>query len=131
MAVLLNNLAEVLLDEGKLGEAETLYRQALAIQKKTVGNENPNVASYMNDLGGALALQGKLAEAETLLREALTMRSNLLGSEHPDVAASLNNLAFCASKARQAGGSGDLAPRGAGDANKTAGARTSERGRLA
>ena len=83
----------MLRDEGKLTEAETTQRQALAMQRKLLGEEHPEVAISLNNLALVLRDQGKLAEAEAMLRDALAMQRKLLGDEHPKVAVSLDNLA--------------------------------------
>jgi hypothetical protein len=44
----LNNLAGVLKAQGKYGEAEPLYQQALEILKKALGPDHPNVAASLN-----------------------------------------------------------------------------------
>ena len=70
-----------------------MHREALAMRRKLLGNEHPDVALSLDNLADVLQAQGKLAEAETMYREALAMRRKLLGNEHPDVAISLINLA--------------------------------------
>jgi serine/threonine protein kinase/Tfp pilus assembly protein PilF len=86
-------VAGVLQAEGNLAEAETAYREVLAMQRKLLGNEHPDVATSLNNLANMLRQRHDLAEAETMYREALAMRRKLLGNEHPDVATSLHNLA--------------------------------------
>ena len=93
VAYALNDLALVLEAQGKLPEAETMFREELAMCRKLLDNESLYVAYALNNLALVLYDQGKLPEAETLQREALTMKRKLLGNEHPAVANSLNNLA--------------------------------------
>jgi tetratricopeptide (TPR) repeat protein len=76
------------------GEAESLHRKALAIRRKLLGNEHPDVATSMDRLAIALGGQGKLEEAERIHREALAMRRKLLGNAHPDLAHTLFNLGW-------------------------------------
>ena len=71
-----------------------MHRQGLAMKKKLLGNEHPDVAASLNNLAYVLAQQGKWVEAETMHREALAMFRKLLGNEHPYVATSLNNSAI-------------------------------------
>jgi Tfp pilus assembly protein PilF len=59
----LNNRAEH-------GEAEPLYRRALAIDEKSLGPEHPNVAIRLNNLAELLSATNRLAEAEPLYRRA-------------------------------------------------------------
>ena len=53
-----------------------MYREALAMRRKLLGNEHPDVATTLNGLAWVLAVKGKLAEAETMYREALAMRGS-------------------------------------------------------
>src|SRR5207247_5854338 len=86
LASWLNDLATILKHEDKLADAETLYREALAINKRFLGNEHREVAVTLNNLAQVVGWQGKLGEEEQLMREALQMGRNLWGNEHPLVA---------------------------------------------
>jgi tetratricopeptide (TPR) repeat protein len=77
---------------GKLDRAENSLRQALAMNRKLLGDEDAE-QNYLQFLAEVLQLRGKLDEAESMSRQVLTMNRKLKGNEHPDVAASLNNLA--------------------------------------
>jgi tetratricopeptide (TPR) repeat protein len=105
----LNNLAALLEAQGKYDEAEPLYRQSLAIDRKVsvlmyvclfhrtssqvYGDEHPEVATDLNNLAVLLEAQGKYNEAEPVYRQSLVIMRMVLGEEHPDVTTSLNNLA--------------------------------------
>jgi CHAT domain-containing protein len=89
----LNNLAGLYRSQGRYSEAEPLYRQALDMRKRLLGNEHPDVATSLDNLAFLYWTQGRYSEAEPLYRQALDMNKRLLGNEHPDVATSLNNLA--------------------------------------
>ena len=43
--------------QGKYDEAEPLYRESLAIDKKIYGDEHPEVATDLNNLAGLLKAQ--------------------------------------------------------------------------
>ena len=45
MAINLNNLARLLSETNRLGEAEPLYRRALAIDEASYGQDHPDVAT--------------------------------------------------------------------------------------
>lgn len=91
---IMNNLALSLTDAGSYAEAEPLYKRALAIREKALGDDHPDVANSLNGLAMLYLNQGKYAEAELLLKRALTIREKALGPDHSDVATSLNNLAL-------------------------------------
>ncbi len=50
---------------GGSGEAETIYREVLALREKVLGPEHPDTLSTRHNLAGALIDQGRPAEAET------------------------------------------------------------------
>ena len=59
MAVSLKNLAKVLAMQEKLPEAETSYREALAIGEAELGETNPTVGSTLGNLALVLQRQGE------------------------------------------------------------------------
>jgi tetratricopeptide (TPR) repeat protein/tRNA A-37 threonylcarbamoyl transferase component Bud32 len=79
-------------------ETETLLREALAIQEKRLGPDDPALALTSNELGIYYGYRGELAKAEPLFRRALKIREAGLGPGHPDVAVTLNNLAIVRAK---------------------------------
>jgi tetratricopeptide (TPR) repeat protein len=89
-----NNLADALHGRGKYGEAETMYREVLAVRHRVLGSEHPDTLNSANNLAFALKYQGKYGEAETMYRETLAVQQRVLGSEHPHTLNSANNLAF-------------------------------------
>ena len=78
---------------GAYGRAEPLYRQALEITKKALGEGHPDYATSLNNLALLYYAMGAYDRAEPLYRQALEIRKKVLGEEHPDYATSLNNLA--------------------------------------
>ncbi len=64
-------LAEVVREQGRLEEAETLCRAALARSRELLGNEHPQVNYSFNGLAFLLQRQGKLTELEDLYRGRL------------------------------------------------------------
>jgi CHAT domain-containing protein len=90
----LNNLANVLADQGDYAGARPLHERALQIREAALGPEHPNVAMSLNNLANVLLGQGDDAGARPLHERALAIREAALGPEHPDVANSLNNLAL-------------------------------------
>ena len=70
-----------------------MFRHALAIKLKALGEAHPDTATSYNNLAATLLTQGKQAEAEAMLRHALAIKLKALGEAHPDTATSYNNLA--------------------------------------
>src|SRR5262249_31306680 len=68
-----NNLANVLRQQGKLVQAETLQRKSLGLIRETVPESHPSVAIAKNNLGVILRRQAASAEDLPGLREALAL----------------------------------------------------------
>ena len=89
----MNNLAELYKAQGRYGEAEPLYHEALQLRGEVLGPKHPDTLQSMNNLGLYWAQGSRYGEAEPLLREALQLRGEMLGPKHPDTLQSMNNLA--------------------------------------
>jgi CHAT domain-containing protein/tetratricopeptide (TPR) repeat protein len=94
VATVINNLAVVAQDQGKLTIAETRLREAIAIQERMLGPESIAVASYLGNLAEVHTRQGRYAEAEGLMRRALQITEKALGPDHIDMSIRLGNLAI-------------------------------------
>src|ERR1039458_2757684 len=92
-AMVLNDTALSLDEAGGYVGAEPLYRRALAIKEKTLGQQHPAVATGLNNLAEILREKGDYAGAEPLYRRDLAIDEKVLGPDHPDVGRDLNNLA--------------------------------------
>ncbi len=80
-------------DTGRAGEAELLYRRALAIAETALGPDHPNVATCLGNLAELLRVTGRAGEAEPLYRRALAILEASLGPEHPNTVGVRENLA--------------------------------------
>lgn len=63
-------LAECLINQGRLAEAEVLYDQALAEARRLTGARHPETAARLRDRAGLYRLQGRLGDAAADLRQA-------------------------------------------------------------
>jgi tetratricopeptide (TPR) repeat protein len=79
----------------RYAEAEKAQREALALIRKTLGEDHPDTARSYNSLALTLSAQGRHAEAQPLFQRALDLRKNLLGEGGPDTALSYNNVGSC------------------------------------
>ncbi|WP_300016548.1 tetratricopeptide repeat protein [uncultured Roseobacter sp.] len=89
----INNFAGIVRAHGRPNDAERLYREALEIDRVTIGEGHPEHATRLNNLAGVLREQGRLEEAERLYREAIEIDRVAIGEEHPSYAIRLSNLA--------------------------------------
>ena len=81
-------LGGLYMDEGRAGEAQQLFKRALAIVEKAKGDNDLEVAKALNNLA---LVYGD--EAEGLYKRALAIKERALGASHPIVASTLINLA--------------------------------------
>jgi tetratricopeptide (TPR) repeat protein len=76
-------------------EAAALLEEALAMQRRLLPEDHPDIATSLNNLANCHESQGEYGKAVLLHEEALAMQRRLLPEDHPDIATSLNNLASC------------------------------------
>ena len=88
-----SDLAQLLHETNRLGEAEPLMRRALEIDETALGRHHPDVAIRLNSLARLLVATSRFSEAEPLYRRALKITEAALGRHHHVVAIRLNNLA--------------------------------------
>jgi CHAT domain-containing protein/Tfp pilus assembly protein PilF len=81
-------------DFAQASETESLYRRALAVQEKTLGESHPSTAATLNNLAVLLAGRGRFSEAEPLHLRALGIAEKTLGPSHLDTASMLTTLAI-------------------------------------
>lgn len=93
-AVLSTSLAHLLDDQGKLDEAEPLFREVLSTKRHILGGCHPDTLLSIDKLAHLLRAQGKLNEAESLHRELLSIRREVFGDHHPDTLTSIISLAL-------------------------------------
>jgi tetratricopeptide (TPR) repeat protein len=93
-AYALNVLATVYLGQEKFDEAEALFRRAMAIRARVLGDDHPDVAHSLTNLSTLYSLQRRFGEAEGLLRRALEIQTRALGDSDYNVGSTLNLLAL-------------------------------------
>ena len=60
-----------------------MFREALEITKKELGDEHPSVGIRLNNLAVSLKHQGHAEEAVRLGKQALAIFEKALGPDHP------------------------------------------------
>jgi CHAT domain-containing protein/tetratricopeptide (TPR) repeat protein len=89
----LNNLAWMLKEQKRYGDAEAMMRRALSIRERHFGPDHPHVATSLNNLALLLMDTGRLEDAEPLMRRALAIDEASFGGTHQHVASRLDSLA--------------------------------------
>jgi len=92
VAASLDDLTQLLHDQGKFPAAESLATTALEIRRGIYGAEHAEVAASLNSLGLLRKAQGAHTEADSFYTAALSMRRRLFGENDPEVVSTLNNL---------------------------------------
>jgi len=69
IAVSLNNLAALYVDQGDYDQAEPLYQRSLTIRKMALGEGHSEVAASLNNLAGLYRRQGKYDQAQSLCQK--------------------------------------------------------------
>jgi tetratricopeptide (TPR) repeat protein len=81
-------LCSIMLDQGKLTEAEALAREAAELERKRDGHS----LWALPWVGKVLDAEGKLAESEAALREAVDLHRHVFGNDHFVLAGTLHTL---------------------------------------
>ena len=90
----LTMLGDARMHQGKLEEAEALFRDGLARREDMVQGPDEQTEGYRTMLAHVLQREGKLKEAEALCRQALAAVIQIHGPTHAQVANVMDNLAL-------------------------------------
>ena len=90
---LFDSAAGYLHARGAYGEAEPLFRMAVAVKERVHGRSDPLFALALGNLAVLLQEIGRTEEAEAHFREVIETQEKVHGRQHPDLALALNNLA--------------------------------------
>lgn len=91
-AGVINSLALLCIQMGKLEKVESYLQSAANIYKSKFGDQNHNYAKVLSDLGNFYRMQGRFDEAEKSLTQAMTIRGVALEENHPDRVKSQEDL---------------------------------------
>jgi serine/threonine protein kinase len=86
-------MSQMMIDQSKLANAETLYTQVLEISRREWGEEHRETLQAMYNLGMCYMLERKIAEAEPLVVKVLEVRRRMLGEDHLETLKALLLLA--------------------------------------
>lgn len=90
----LTTLASLYRKQGRLADAEQVYREAYGRFAKILGLDNRSTIVAANNLGEILEKEGLYDQAEPYLLQASDGTRKLLGDSHPATMVSTNNLAL-------------------------------------
>jgi len=86
------HLGEVYLEEGRMREAEPLFRRVLEARQNAPQPDPANTAVALADLAAVYKNTGKLVRSEALLRQALAILEGHLGPDDPMLSIALGPL---------------------------------------
>ncbi|MEM6452380.1 MAG: tetratricopeptide repeat protein [Cyanobacteria bacterium P01_D01_bin.105] len=79
--------------QGRLAEAEGLYKQVISLSQQKFGQSHLSTAGVLSDLATLYQGQKRYSEAEPLLQRSLRIRTQVLRSNHQDIAETCSQLA--------------------------------------
>jgi tetratricopeptide (TPR) repeat protein len=94
----LNELAEILTPQGRYTEADQIYGELIAAQKRTLGPDNPATLLSMSHAAENLEEEGRFPEAEKLYSDVIAAQRRVLGPEHPQTLRAMTMLALTMAK---------------------------------
>jgi tetratricopeptide (TPR) repeat protein len=89
----LNELAEVLTPQGRYAEADQIYGEQVAAQKRTLGRDHPATLLSMSHAAENLEEEGRLPEAEEMYSNVIAAQRRVVGPEHPQTLRAMTMLA--------------------------------------
>jgi eukaryotic-like serine/threonine-protein kinase len=92
-ADILVELANVDFYQGHYDLSSTLNNEALTIDRRMLGEQNPAIAQIYNNLGAIEMNRGNYPSSEAYYRHALAITEAWYGTKHPETAANLTALA--------------------------------------
>jgi len=98
----LSLLGDILYRSGEYERAQKLLKEALAIQEKELGPEDPSLLRTLTRLSKALSFARQHSQAEEIEKRILSIREKEYGPDHPTVAHSLHTLGNYAADAEEA-----------------------------
>lgn len=92
-AVVMHQIAALLVEQGRAAEAEPLMQTVIAIHTRARGAENSTTLYAHNTLGNVWYEMGEVERSEKLHREVLAIRVRFAGPDNLDATYSMNGLA--------------------------------------
>ena len=80
----MHDIARYLAEQGKLPQAETIFRQVLTDRSSALAPDHPRTLDTQYELATTLARQGRTDDARAMLGQVLQAQTRVLGAGHPD-----------------------------------------------
>ena len=79
--------------KGDYDGAEAIFSEVLALRRRLLGNDHPDVSITLDSYARVLKEKGEFERAETLQREAIAIARKVYGDEHMAIAITTGSLA--------------------------------------
>ncbi len=93
VAVVLNNLGNILIKTGQYRQADPVLRRALSILNDSYGPESPEVIACLGNLAALSFQLGDYRASAALFQKIMDYQLAVTGDDHPDLASTLGALA--------------------------------------
>jgi len=117
----LSNLAVLRGEQGHYAEASALSAEALAVARKALPPDHPDVLAFESAYAGSLMGLHAVKEAEPLLRHVADARARVFGPEHKETLLSVTGLADCLEEEHRYAEAATLSRRAAEGLQRTVG----------
>jgi tetratricopeptide (TPR) repeat protein len=87
-----SNLGDLFDHFGEYDKALTFYQRSLDSFIRTLGDQNPSVATSFNNIASAWNSKGEFDKALEFYQQCLDIQQKILGNKHQSVATSYNNI---------------------------------------
>ncbi|HEY4366539.1 MAG TPA: serine/threonine-protein kinase [Steroidobacteraceae bacterium] len=92
IALPLDNLALIAQQRNDYVRAEQLLREALAIDRRMLGEDHPQYIRHLHHLASVMWDRGDLRQAEDLYRQSIDLSKRVLGAIHPETIDAMSSM---------------------------------------
>ncbi len=111
LSISLNNMTQILIETGKVAEAEQMSKEDIALLQKTYGVDGIQVAVPWNNLGLVYYFKKKMDDAEFCFQEIVRINEVVYGKKSSDIVPALKKLEKFYKKTENTGEADKIAAR--------------------
>ncbi|CAN0043504.1 unnamed protein product [Ectocarpus sp. 4 AP-2014] len=96
VALTMQQVAVCAADAGRTEDADSLFREVLAIEERKLGADHLDVADTLSNLGECALKAGRTKDATEYYERALKIEEDKFGADQPVLGSTLHHLGLCA-----------------------------------
>ncbi|CAN0573388.1 unnamed protein product, partial [Ectocarpus sp. 12 AP-2014] len=96
VALTMQQVAVCAADAGRTEDADSLFREVLAIEERKLGADHLDVADTLSNLGECALKTGRTKDATAYYERALKIEQDKFGADQPVLGSTLHHLGLCA-----------------------------------